>query len=223
MKSLVLAATLWGLGGLVYIAAETIAARAFPGYRYGFNYISDLGVPIPETFDGRLINSPLSWVMNAGFIGEGLLYFLAALCAFQFLPAGKARVTLLALGLAHGVGMTLVGTFHGAQQTAENGTGVLHALGAVIAIVGGNSVSVCVGIAGFRYGLPKALCRISIALGTIGLVSLAMWLANRLVGPIVFADAVWERGSVYSITVWELYLSADILRRALRGNLTVVP
>ena len=63
---------------MVYVGTEAIAASAFPGYSYSANYISDLGVPDVAEFQGRAIDSPLSAVMNAGFILQGVLYLVAA-------------------------------------------------------------------------------------------------------------------------------------------------
>ena len=48
-----LAGALWLLAGVMYLACESIAAAAFPGYSYARNYISDLGVPYDGLINGR--------------------------------------------------------------------------------------------------------------------------------------------------------------------------
>lgn len=55
-------AVLLGINALIFVGTEAIAAAGWrdPVYSYAYNYISDLGVPEVEAFQGRLINSSLS-------------------------------------------------------------------------------------------------------------------------------------------------------------------
>jgi hypothetical membrane protein len=125
-----------------YVVAEAVAATAWrePPYSYAHNYISDLGAPGPaSTLMGRVIDSPLAWVMNAGFIGHGVLALAAAVLLCPQLPH---RWWLVGLASAHAVGIALVGTVHGSAQSIADGTFVFHSLGANLAIVGGNLLAV---------------------------------------------------------------------------------
>ena len=106
-----LAGRLWLLAGTTYLACETIAAAAFPGYSYSRNYISDLGVAAAGVIDGRSVHSPLAAVMNAGLLIDGALFVAASLIAAyalraQRMPVGRA---LPLVGAAHGLGTMLVG------------------------------------------------------------------------------------------------------------------
>ena len=100
------------VGGLQYAVLESVAASAWnsPPYDYVSNYISDLGVADPQTYGGRVVDSPLAWVMNTGFVLEGLFFALGAvLLAALF---GKvSRVVVVAFALSHTVGIVLVGFF----------------------------------------------------------------------------------------------------------------
>ena len=92
-----------------YLFCETIAALGFPGYDYARNYISDLGVPAGGVFEGRAMESRLAEVMNAGFIGEGLLITLAVV-ALLAADAGRRRRrgALFVLLLVHSAGIAVV-------------------------------------------------------------------------------------------------------------------
>lgn len=190
-----LAGTLWLLAGIFYLLSEAIAAAAFPGYSYGQNYISDLGVPYP-TAEGH---SSLAWVMNfGGFILDGMLYGTAAFIASRMVrPAGRL---FLLFAATHAVGTIMVGIVHSGPHEVAEGIHRFHVIGAAMAIIGGNAAS----IAASRSGAPTLYRRISLGLGLFGLISLAMLEANRVLGTAVLPDGMLERGSVYPITVWEI-------------------
>jgi len=69
------------LNPLLYVTAEGVSAAAWhhPAYRYGFNAISDLGVPSCGDLAGHPVCSPRHPVMNAAFITHGALVALAAI------------------------------------------------------------------------------------------------------------------------------------------------
>jgi hypothetical membrane protein len=119
-----LAASCWIAAAALYLVAEAVSASTFPGYSYATNYISDLGVPDVEVFQGRAIDSPLHLLMNTAFVLHGVLFVVAALAARNLAvgspapgrPAARWWFTVLAV--AHGVGIVLVGLFHGSQASA---------------------------------------------------------------------------------------------------------
>jgi hypothetical membrane protein len=198
------------VGGLQYVTLEAIAAAAWtdPRYDYVSNYISDLGVPEAQVYQGREVDSPLAWVMNTGFVLEGVLVALGAvLLSVLFAPATRRLVVTFAL--LHGVGIVLVGLF---DETAD--AGPTHLIGAFLAIVFGNLTALVVGIAalvGFtrrRPGLPLWFAVASIALPVVGFASEGVLLA----GPSeVRFDGLWERGGVYSVTLWQLLFGVAVL------------
>ncbi|MDO5644323.1 MAG: DUF998 domain-containing protein [Dermabacter sp.] len=204
--------TLMGLAGLWYLLAETVSATGFPGYSYATNWISDLGVPAPQTFQGRTIDSKLAVVMNAGFVGQGLLFVLGAVAIYFANPRLRRNGLLLGLAIIHGLGISMVGLVHGNQENVAAGLAVYHFGGAMLAIIGGNIAIMVAGTSVLREVLPRWMPRASTWLGAIGLVSLAILFA---VEPSLWMYApVFERGAVYTILIGELTIGAAALRYA---------
>ena len=197
------------LSAAVYFACEAVAAAAWqhPPYSYARNYISDLGVPGPPTLlMGRVVNSPLADVMNAGFIGRGVLFLLAVLLLAPLLPGRRSRTAVLTLAALHSAGVVLVGLVHGSAYSIAHGLFVYHSLGANLAIVGGNIASIVVGALWRRLPAPRWFGVASIVIGALGFVSLGL-LALRTPVP----DGIFERGAVYSIFAWELFAGTVLL------------
>lgn len=196
---------------IVYVGTEAIAAAAFPGYSYAQNYISDLGVPEIGTHDGRFLDSPLSAVMNAGFLLQGALFLLATVVAARGRPA-RLAAPWVGFAALHAVGITLVALVHGGPQSVASGIIGFHVAGAGLAIVFGNLASIAgsaaLGGRGFRV--------FSVGIALVGLLCLVgLQLQPSLAGASL-ADGVWERGSVYAITVWELVAGVVLVRRSTR-------
>ncbi len=205
------AGILWIAAAVVYVGTEAVAARVFPGYSYAQNYISDLGVPEVGMFDGRFLDSPLSAVMNAGFIAQGVLFLLATLLAARGRP-GRLAIPWAILAALHAVGITLVAVFHGGPQAAASGTIVLHVVGAGLAIVCGNLASIAGGLA-----IGGRVFRVfSVAIAVIGLGCLVGLQTSPPVPAL--PDGVWERGSVYAITAWELVAGILLVARTRRAG-----
>ncbi|MCM6761540.1 DUF998 domain-containing protein [Rathayibacter sp. ZW T2_19] len=194
----------------MYVGGEAIAAGAFPGYSYAANYISDLGVPDVEVYQGRTIDSPLSAVMNAAFVLQGLLYLAAAVLAAR---AVRARPAFVGAAVAFAVGSALIGVVHGSAASAASGIGGLHVLGAALAIIGGNTASILAGVTA-RRGAPWYAVA-SIALGALGLAGLVLLrIDSGSAGLDLLPDGVWERIAVYAITAWQIVTGIGLLRRA---------
>lgn len=194
------------VGGLQYAALEAVAASAWtsPPYDYVYNYISDLGVPDPQVYNGRDVDSPLAWVMNTGLVVHGLLFALGAVL-LAGLFAGAARRLFVAFALLHGVGIVLVGLFHEAS-----GAPVAHVGGALFAILFGNLAALVAGLSWRGLGLPRWFGAASVALPMVGLLSEVVLLAGLADARF---DGLFERGGVYSITVWEVLFGAVVLWR----------
>jgi hypothetical membrane protein len=193
------------VGGLQYVTTEAIAAAAWvnPRYSYTYNYISDLGVPEAQTYDGRVVNSPLAWVMNTGFILEGVFFLVGAvLLAHMFI--GVRRHLFVSFALVHGVGIVLVGLFHEAADA-----GSLHVGGAFASIIFGNLTALLVGLSARRLGLPSWFGILFIVVPILGLASEVVLVAE-VFGPQF--DGLWERGGVYSVTAFQVIFGAVVLR-----------
>lgn len=91
-------AVVWIIGPLWYLVCEAITATGFRGYSYASNYISDLGVPERGMLDGRILDSPLHNVMNAGFIGEGILFLWGLVLLLPHLQRSAKVTALVAAG-----------------------------------------------------------------------------------------------------------------------------
>lgn len=137
---LIVAAILW-------FCLEALAASRFrPRYSYAHNYISDLGVPDPGTFEGRAMDSPLSAVANFMFLSQGILFLVAAILLTRAIAPSASRRAFLLLAIGYAIGFTLIATFHGSEQAAANGTGKFHVLGGAIAAISGNVALIVAGL-----------------------------------------------------------------------------
>jgi hypothetical membrane protein len=216
MRPKLYSALCWLLAAAYYLAAEAITASAFPGYSYATNYISDLGVPEVGSFQGRAIDSPLSLVMNTAYVLHGVLFVVAAVLAARSAAVAAAHPRLrrwfVGMAVVHGVGIVLVGLFHGSQTNADNGLIVFHFTGAVLAIVGGNVAAILAGVAIVRSRVSRPLGVASVVLGILGLVSLVMLQVDSSSTVLnLLPDGVWERASVYTILVWEVLAAVATL------------
>jgi hypothetical membrane protein len=197
------------LNAVQWVVNEAITAAAWtdPPYDYATNYISDLGVPECGTrFQGREICSPMHSLMNTSFMLEGILFAIGILLLSR-LVTGRARPVIIALALAHGVGMVLVGLFHGSPDGPALGL-VIHVGGAGVGILCANVIVIMAG-ALRGLGLPRAYRAFSIAVGTLGLIGVA------LVGVSTSTAGVLERAGVYSWLLWSAVTGTLLLGRLL--------
>jgi hypothetical membrane protein len=192
-------AWLWIGAALGYFVAEAIAAAAMvPTYSYATDYISTLGAP------GR---SPLAGLMNAAFVIQAILFPVGA----ALLVAGgrnrKASV-FLAFAVLNGIGNLLVATVH----SGPSGSGPdWHGVGAFLAIAGGN-VAVLAGSSAIRRaGASRTYRAVSVALGVLGLLCLAGLVLDTSLT--VLPIGIWERGSVYSVYIWQTLTAVYLIRR----------
>lgn len=196
-------------GAMVFFVTEFITAAAWshPAYSYTYDFISNLGVRGPSTLFGQYMISPLSWLMNTGFVTFGVLLF----AGISLLPLkrGWQRWTILLLGLLLAIGGIFVGVFHGSGEALANGTGAYHSMGAFLAFISGN---VLFGLLGTkRVGLPidakaRGLLRI---LGSLGLLCTVLYVVLLIASPdnhpIIIIGLI-ERGAVYPMLISALYL-----------------
>jgi hypothetical membrane protein len=190
-----------------WVVAEAITAAAWtdPRYSYATNYISDLGVPDCGTqFQGRAICSPLHPLMNTSFILEGVL-FAAGIVLLARLVTGRTRTIVTVLAVVHGVGLALVGLFHGSPNGPSAGL-IIHVTAAAIGILGANAVVIIIGLVR-GHSLPIGYRIFSIAIGSLGILS------ELLVGLSPDTAGVFERGGVYSWLLWGLATGALVLIR----------
>jgi hypothetical membrane protein len=206
-----LGAVILVVNAVQWVVAEAVTAAAWtnPPYNYARNYISDLGVPdCGARFQGRDICSPDHALMNTSFVLEGILFATGVLLLAR-LVEGRVRRVVIALAVAHGVGMVLVGLFHGSESGPDFGLAA-HVGGAGVGILCANTLAILAGsLRGL--GLPSAYRVFSVTVGVLGLVSVAA------VGGVPASVAgVFERGSVYSWLLWSVVTGGLLLARTLR-------
>ena len=210
------------LAGVQYVVLEYIAAHAWhsPTHSYAVNFVSDLGNPVAgDVFDGRLVNSPLHLVMDAGFIAQGALFIAAGLQLVVMVT--PLRPSLLWLAFAHGVGVILVGFFPESSAALHDGVIVVHSIGAAGAIIAGNVIAIVIGARGDRLGAPRWLRAASAAFGLLGLAAFVLLQADR---PLYHADGgVPERASVYTIVAFESMVGAALLLARVPYTAPVLP
>ncbi|MFD8980187.1 DUF998 domain-containing protein [Streptomyces sp. NPDC059564] len=193
-----------------WVVAEAVTAAAWtdPPYSYASHYISDLGVAVCGVrFQGREICSPTHSLMNASFAVEGILFAIGVVLLSR-IATGRARRLFVALAVAHGVGMVLVGVFHGSADGPRVGL-VVHVVAAAVGILCANLVAIMAG-ALRSLGLPPAYRVFSVAVGSLGLLS------EVFVGASASTAGVFERGGVYSWLLWSLVTGVLLPAGALR-------
>ncbi|MBE7191450.1 MAG: DUF998 domain-containing protein [Gordonia polyisoprenivorans] len=187
----------WLLAGVAYVLCETVAAQRYPGYSYARDYISALGVPA---------DSSSATLMNAGaFVVHGVLFAVAGMLLTRSVrQSSRAWTVFAALTVTNGVGNVLVGLFHA-------GASPLHGLGALLAIVGGNTAMFLAGSLFRGLGAPRWFCVGSRLLGVVGIAGFVALLA--IAGRGTGVEGAVERGSVYTIIAWDLVAGLALLGR----------
>ncbi len=199
-------AALWVVAALGYLVLEAVTAAGFePVYSYARNYISDLGVSAGELAHGRMINSPRADLMHAAFYLQGVLFLLGAFLIVGIPHSPRARI-FLGLVATNAVGNIVIATAH---------SGAPHVAGAVLAIVGGNTAILVGSTVVATVGSRRWYRQLSTCIAALGLLCLIMLMVNSATRKAnLLPDALWERGSVYSIIMWQLLTAACLLKRA---------
>lgn len=208
------AAAVWIAAGVGYVVLEAVAAAGFrPRYSYANNYISDLGVTSRGIFAGRMIDSPLAYLMNTGFYLQGTLFLVGAVLTVRGLGTKKAGL-FLTLAAMNALGNLLVGTVHSGPIAQADGTTWVHATGAFLAIVGGNAAILAGSSIVHDAGGPRWYRAASIGLAVLGLLSFVMLAVDSKTSAVnIVGHGAWERSSVYSIIGWQLLTAAYLLVR----------
>ncbi|MEU4164932.1 DUF998 domain-containing protein [Actinoplanes sp. NPDC026670] len=198
--------------GGVYFVAEFIAAAAWtdPAYSYTHHFISNLGVHGPLTAFGQYMYSPLAVVMNIGILLVGPAALLGV-TLLRGLP-GVRRTALIVTAAVMAAGMALVAFFPG---SGDDGGTDYHGLGAALAFIVGNIVSILIGRNSRFLGLSPRLGRILVLFGIVGLVSLVAFAAILASGAGVLIG-LSERGIIYPFLAGFILTGAAIRKQAGR-------
>ena len=204
-------ALLFILNGIIYLIGEFIAAigTGFPlGEVYSKHFISSLGVYPHLVVDGVPNGfSKLAILMNIDFVATGIGFLIAYyLLIFEKVRVRKLGVLFILTPLIFAIGSVLVGLYQGGVPSEDG----LHGLGARLSFLGGNFTALLSGIALFKENKKYAV--VSILLGIIGLVS-AVLMNNAINNNLSDVVAIYERMTVYPITMWQLITGIVFLRK----------
>jgi hypothetical membrane protein len=128
--------------------------------------------------------------MNSAFILIGLTLIIGSFYKFKDFIT-KNRIPYYIFTVICGVGVIIVGLIHAGNPVALT----YHALGAVMAILGGNILLVIISRSMDKF---EAYQKVTLVLGIIGLI--AFWIMFFSMGNIYMP--VLERLSVYTLIIW---------------------
>ena len=209
-KIINIGALIFLINGLFYLTGEYIAAIG-TGYSlkevYLRNFISSLGVYPNLIVEGVPVGfSKFAIVMNIDFIVTGMGFLVAYyFLIFKMLKSKKYSLLYLITPVLFAVGSVLVGVYQGGVPSEDG----LHGLGARLSFLGGNLTLIISGVSLFKN--RKGYSIVSIILGFIGLIS-ASFMNNALTNNLSEVVAIYERLTVYPITIWQLMTGLTFLK-----------
>lgn len=209
-KIINIGALIFLINGLFYLTGEYVAALG-TGYSlkevYLRNFISSLGVYPNLIVEGVPVGfSKLAIIMNIDFIVTGIGFLVAYyFLIFKMLKSKKYSLLYLITPVLFAVGSVLVGVYQGGVPSEDG----LHGLGARLSFLGGNLTLIISGVSLLKN--RKGYSIVSIILGLIGLIS-ASFMNNALINNLTEVVAIYERLTVYPITIWQLMTGLIFLR-----------
>ena len=209
-KIINIGALIFLINGLFYLTGEYIAAIG-TGYSlkevYLRNFISSLGVYPNLIVEGVPVGfSKFAIVMNIDFIVTGMGFLVAYyFLIFKMLKSKKYSLLYFITPVLFAVGSVLVGVYQGGVPSEDG----LHGLGARLSFLGGNLTLIISGVSLFKN--RKGYSIVSIILGFIGLIS-ASFMNNALTNNLTEVVAIYERLTVYPITIWQLMTGLTFLK-----------
>lgn len=211
-KIINIGALIFLINGLFYLTGEYVAALG-TGYSlkevYLRNFISSLGVYPNLIVEGLPVGfSKFAIVMNIDFIVTGMGFLVAYyFLIFKMLKSKKYSLLYLITPVLFAVGSVLVGVYQGGVPSEDG----LHGLGARLSFLGGNLTLIISGVSLFKN--RKGYSIVSIILGFIGLIS-ASFMNNALTNNLTEVVAIYERLTVYPITIWQLMTGLTFLKES---------
>ncbi|MFI6291260.1 DUF998 domain-containing protein [Nonomuraea sp. NPDC050790] len=195
-------------GGVIFFLAEFIASAAWtdPPYSYTHHYISNLGVHGPTEAFGQFMYSPLAWVMNTGFFLFGITLFAGT--AMLRGPRGWRRWAVLIPAFSLAAGGVLLAFFPGSGESADAAVDY-HGLGAFAGIIGGNVLTLVLGLLHRDVAIPRRTGRAMVVLGGFGLVALVGFFTLAGSGTNVLIGLA-ERCAVYPLLIGLIWAGASL-------------
>lgn len=181
---------------VVFFVSEGVSAALYPDYSYVTNFISDLGVPTHEVFQGKPVYSPGAWALNTGWVINSALVLVALIFSRdrRFAPTRTSR-WLAVLAIGYSIGLVLCSVFHESPDWMQP----FHLIGAVLGIAGGNVALLLAGAVIKQRKGPKAISRFLVISGIVGL-------SFTVMSPIleIGMSGVTERAAAYPVLLAQL-------------------
>jgi hypothetical membrane protein len=190
-----LGALAWVLAAQFYVAQVVVASAWTMPFSMKTRVISDLG---------NTAGSPWHAVMNASFIIVGITMAAGAILTHRFFTAGWQRTLAAVLFVAAGIGVLMVGVY------PENENGSLHAIGAGINFVSGNSALILFGLAAQSPPSRPFFTWFSIIAGIAGLTATVLFGMRQDLG---LGMGGIERVAAYTTTTWQIAAGLVVLGR----------
>ncbi|WP_136517765.1 DUF998 domain-containing protein [Cellulomonas telluris] len=191
------------------LVVEEVVASAWEvvPYSRANHYVSDLGLAECAELTGRTVCSPRHALMNAAFVVHGLLVAAAAVLLRNLLPP-RARPWVLAALLAHATGVVWVGLVPGSLAEPVGGLPryVVHNVGSVLAVVGGNVAALAAGASLLRRHRVWAVT--SLVLAGLGAAATVLDVVDVDVGLGVGGS---QRATMYPAVVWLVLTGGALL------------
>jgi len=216
-RSLGVSLTVW-LGGLAwllaaqfFVAQVVVAAAWTVPFSLKTRFISDLGntacgpYPNPSSVS---VCSPWHAGMNASFICVGITMAAGAILTRGAFKAGWRQSLAVALFVAAGVGVLMVGIY------PENEHITIHSIGAGVNFIGGNMALALFGLAVPSTSWRPPFKWFSITAGILGLTSTGLFVARYDLG---LGPGGIERLAAYTTTTWQIAAGLIILRQRESG------
>jgi hypothetical membrane protein len=202
-----LGALAWLLAAQFFVAQVAVASAWTTPFSLKTRFISDLGNtacgPYPNP-SSVIVCSPWHAGMNASFIIVGITMAAGAILTRSAFKAGWRRSLAVALFVAAGVGVLIVGVY------PENEAITNHSIGAGVNFICGNTALVLFGLA-----VPSTLSRphfisFSITSGVVGLVSTVLFVSRYDLG---LGPGGIERLAAYTTSTWQIVAGLVVLRQ----------
>ena len=206
-----LGAIAWLLAAQFFVAQVAVAAAWTIPFSLKTRFISDLGNtacgPYPNP-SSVIVCSPWHAGMNASFITVGITMAAGAILTRSVFTAGWRRRLAVALFVAAGLGVLMVGVY------PENENITIHSIGAAMNFIGGNMALVLFGLSVPSTSSRSQFSWFSITIGIVGLTSTVLFVARHDLG--LGAGGI-ERLAAYTTTTWQIVAGLIVLRQPESG------
>jgi len=201
-----LGALAWLLAAQFFVAQVAVASAWTTPFSLKTRFISDLGNtacgPYPNP-SSVIVCSPWHAGMNASFIIVGITMAAGAILARSAFKASWRRSLAVALFVAAGGGVLMVGVY------PENENITIHSIGAGINFIGGNAALVLFGLTVPSTASRPRFIWFSITAGIVGLISTALFVVRHDLG---LGPGGIERLAAYTTTTWQIVAGLVVLR-----------